>query len=70
MLRLQGDCVEIDDFDACYVIGAVYDMAWDFYLVALMMALNSETNVQVAIAFNEGDEDEIVEMLNSFYAYD
>ena len=45
-------------------------MAWDFYLVALMMALNSETNVQVAIAFNEGDEDEIVEMLNSFYAYD
>lgn len=66
---VEGDCVEIDDFDACYVIGAVNDMDWDFYLVALMMDVNSETNVQVAIAFNEGDEDEVVEMLNSFYAY-
>jgi len=67
---LDGDCVEINDFDACYVIGAVYDNDWDYYLVALMMDRGSETNVQVAIAFNEGDEEEIVDMLNSFYAYD
>jgi len=68
--EVDGDCGEVDDFDVCYVIGAVYDMDWDYYLVALMMDVGSDTNIQVAIAFNEGDEDEVVDMMNSFYAYD
>lgn len=67
--EVDGDCVEIDDFDVCYVIGGVYNRDWDYYLVALMMDVNSETNLQVAVAFNEGDVDEVIDILNSFYAY-
>ncbi len=68
--NLKSDCMKIGELDACYVIGAVNDMDWDYYLVALMLDAVGETNIQVAIAYNEGDKDVVLEIMNNFYTYD
>ena len=42
--EVDGDCGEIDDFDGCYVIGAVEDEEYELYLIALLMDVESDTN--------------------------
>lgn len=68
--EVDGDCGEIHDFDGCYVIGAVDGEEYELYLVALLMDVESDTNVQIIMGFNSGDVDEVVGILGSFYAYD
>lgn len=66
--EVDGDNISIHDFTGYYVISA--NSAGNMMLIALLLDKESATNIVVAIDFLEGNENEAVEILNSFYAYD
>ena len=68
--EVDGDCGSINQFDGCFVIGAVNEEDWDYFLVGLLLDTDNETNLQIAIAFNDGDADEVIEILSSFFSYE
>lgn len=43
--EVDGDCGEINDFDGCYVVWAVFGEEYELFLVALLMDLDSDTNI-------------------------
>ena len=63
----EGDAIDIDDFTGYYVKGKKEGV--NAVLLALLDK-ESSTNLFVAIVYNNGYEDEAVDMAASFYAYD
>ncbi|WP_299547109.1 hypothetical protein [Seonamhaeicola sp.] len=62
------DDLRIDDFTGKYLAAQLVD--GEMILVACMLDTQSRTNIIVLITFEEGNEDEAVDILESFYAYD
>jgi opacity protein-like surface antigen len=69
--EVAGDYIEIDDFDGYFLVAATNDPRnYNYYLIAYLLDIESDTNYQVLIGYQEGHIDEAVNILVSFYAYD
>ena len=69
--EVAGNYIEIDDFDGYFLIAATNDQRnYNYYLVAYLMDIESNTNYQVLIGYQEGHFEEASNILLSFYAYD
>ncbi|MCP4457430.1 MAG: hypothetical protein GY816_05295 [Cytophagales bacterium] len=66
----DSGCLKIELFDVCYIIGAMDNGDSDYYLVALLLDIDSETHAKVSIAFTEGNKDIAVGMLKSFFSFE
>lgn len=67
---IDGDYVEIDTFNGFYLVVAPSELdAPDMMIVALMLDTESDTNFVVAIGFEDGNDDEALDVLNSFFSY-
>jgi hypothetical protein len=68
--EVDGDYIEIDSFNGFYLIVAPSELdAPDFMIIALMLDTESDTNFVVAIGFEDGNDDEAIDVLNSFFSY-
>lgn len=68
--EVDGDYIEIDTFNGFYLIVAPSELdAPDFMIIALMLDTESDTNFVVAIGFEDGNDDEAIDVLNSFFSY-
>ena len=68
--EIDGDYIEIDSFNGYYVLAAPgTDEGPDFILLALLLDTESDTNIVAAIAFEDGNEYEAVDILESLYSY-
>ncbi len=65
--ELDGDEIKLNDFDGYFIVAAYEG---DMLLVAFLLDTQSATNLIVQIGFEEGNEDEAIDILTSFYAYD
>lgn len=69
--EVAGDYIEFDDFQGYFLIAAPYDRrGYNYYIVALLLDTQSDTNYTVLIGYQEGHYEEAAEILFSFYAYD
>ena len=67
---VDGDYIDVDTFTGYYLVVAPSDMdAPDFMLIALLLDTESDTNLVVAIGFEDGLEDEAIAILSSLYSY-
>ena len=64
---LVADDLEIDDFIGSFLVAQQNEA---LILAAFMLDIHSQTNVTVQITFEEGNEDEAIKILESFYAFD
>lgn len=64
---MAADDLVIDDFVGKFLVA---QQDTELMLVAFMLDKLSNTNIIVIITFAEGNEDEAIEILGSFYAYD
>ncbi len=62
----EADDLEIDSYIGSYVVAAAEDQ---MILAAFMLDTDSDTNIIVQLLFEEGNEDEAIEILSSFYSY-
>lgn len=68
---VNGDFVDLGDLEGYFIVAATSDyQSYDFLLVALLIDTESDTNLVVAIGFEEGNEDEAIDILSSVYPYD
>ena len=69
--EVVGDNIEIDDFTGYYIITAPEDYdSYDYIIVAVLLDTESSTNLAVSVGFFEGNQEEAIDMLLSFYAFD
>lgn len=68
---VDGDAIDLGDLKGYFVVAATDDYhSYDFILVSLLLDVQSETNIVVAIGFMDGNEDEAIDILASIYPYD
>ncbi|NQW26402.1 MAG: hypothetical protein HQ474_00700 [Flammeovirgaceae bacterium] len=67
---VKNDYIEIDDFNGYYLLSVPRDYPFDYVFIALLMDIESSTNLFISIGFNEGNIEEAEDILYSFYAYD
>ena len=69
--EIDGDAIDLGDLEGYFIVAATDDYeSYDFLLVALLLDVESSTNLVVAIGFMDGNEDEAIDILGSIYAYD
>lgn len=68
--EVDGDYIEIDSFDGYYLIASQdgFDEP-DYLLVAVLLDTESETNLIVVIGFDDGNDEEALDILTSLYSY-
>jgi len=65
--EIVANDIEIDDFVGSFLVASKDD---ELVLLAFMLDEHSETNYIAKISFEDGLEDEVIEILESFYAFD
>ena len=68
--EVEGEYIELDDFFGYFiVIVPQSDDSHDLLVVMLLMNPESGTNLAVGIGFDEGNLEEVKDIIDSFYAY-
>ena len=68
---IEGDVIDLGDLEGYFLVAAATDYgSYDFLLMALLLDVESPTNLAVAIGFMDGNEDEAIEILGSIFAFD
>ena len=68
---VDGDGIDLGDLKGYFIVAATDDYgSYDFLLVSLLLDVQSETNIVVAIGFMDGHDAEAIDILGSIYAYD
>lgn len=64
---IDADALTIQDFVGYYLVAAADE---EMLLMAFMLDKLSDTNAVVQITFEQGNEEEAIDILSSFYSYD
>lgn len=67
---IEGDELEIGDFKGYYIYLGPQDASSANVVFAVLLSNSSSTNLIVAIQFDKGNDDEVVEMMKSIHTLD
>lgn len=68
---VDGDAIDLGDLEGYFIVAATSDYkSYDYILVALLLDTESETNLVAVIGFQDGHDEEAIEILTSIYPYD
>lgn len=68
---IEGDAIDLGDLQGYFIVAAPESYgSYDYMIAALLLDLESPTNLAVVIGYMDGNLDEAIEILTSIYPYD